>query len=332
MSRVRFTLPQVKDYPDSRPSACPHCRSVFLNRHGSVTKRVTDPYISEVTAIRYRCADCLRTFRHYPEGVDSHDRSRRLRALGALSWALGLSLRSVSHLLAALGCRLSRMSVWRDVQESGSGALSGWLNSARSRVMGADETMVRLRGKKTVVGFVADAKSGQLVGMDVLVDRDSEGFVRWLQRYVSRFGVEAMVTDDLSSYKPVAERLGVEHQVCRRLDEIDGWDGFKAMIWRFLTELPEDGGRKLLRTEPSVRIEPRLRRLVVELCEKWPSLLCHQRVAGMPQTERTIGRSKIRYKTVRGYKSEEGMMNGLGLTQWVWSGQEGLDLSELIAA
>ena len=347
MSRVRFTLPQVKDYPDSRPSACPHCRSVLLNRHGSVTKRITDLYISEVSVIRYRCTDCLRTFRHYPEGVDRHDQSLRLRALGALSWALGLSLRSMSHLLAALGCCLSRMSVWRDVQESGSGALSGWLNSARGhvRVVGADETVVRLRGKKTVVGFVTDAKSGQLVGMDVLVDRDSEGFVRWLQRYVSRFGMEAMVTDDLSSYKPVAERLGVEHQVCiahvrknvrRRVDEIEGWDWHRAMIWRLLTELPEDGGRKLLRMEPSVRAEPRLRRLVVELCGKWPSLLCHQRVAGMPQTnnctERTIGRSKIRYKTVRGYKSMEGMMNGLGLTQWVWSGQEELDLSELIAA
>ena len=155
MSRVRFTLPQVKDYPDSRPSACPHCGSVILNRHGKVTKRVTDLYLSEVTVMRYRCTDCLRTFRHYPEGVDSHDQSLRLRGLGALSWALGLSLRSVSHLLAALGCCLSRMSVWRDVQESGSGALSGWVNSARGhvRVMGVDETVVRLKGKKTVVGL-----------------------------------------------------------------------------------------------------------------------------------------------------------------------------------
>ena len=57
---------------------------------------------------------------------------------------------------------------------------------------------------------------------------------------------------------------------------------------------------------------------------------------GLPQanncTGRTIGRSKIRYKTVRGYKSEEGMMNGWGLTLWVWSGMNGRDLSELIAA
>ena len=347
MSRVRFTLPQVKDYPDSRPSACVRCGSVLLNRHGSVKKRITDLYMSEVTVIRYRCADCLRTFRHYPEGVDSHDQSLRLRGLSALSWALGLSLRSVSHLLAALGCCLSRMSVWRDVQESGSGALSGWVNRTRGRVrvMGADETVVRLKGKKTVVGFVADAKSGQIVGMDVLVNRDSERFTRWLQRYVSRFGVEAMVTDDLSTYKPVVERLGVEHQVCiahvrknvrRRVDEIDGWDWRRARIWRLLTELSEGGGRELLRMERAVRAEPKLCRLVVELCGKWPSLLCRQRVRGMPQTnnctERTIGRSKIRYKTVRGYKSMEGMMNGLGLTQWVWSGREGLDLGELVAA
>ena len=211
MTRVRFTLPQVKLHPDTRPPACPHCGSVFLNRHGAVAKPVKDLYVSQVTVHRYRCVDCRRTFRHYPQGVDGHDQSLRLRGLAALSWALGLSLRSASHLLAALGRELSRMSVWRDVQESGSGALSGWLSRARGqvRLMGADETVVKLKGEKTVVGFVTDAESGRLVGMDVLVERDGEGFVRWLEGYVGKFGVEAMVTDDLSTYKPVVERLGV---------------------------------------------------------------------------------------------------------------------------
>ncbi len=92
----------------------------------------------------------------------------------------------------------------------------------------------------------------------------------------------------------------------------------------------------MLDMERRVRAKPALRRLVVELGEKWRSLLCHQRVRGMPQTnnctERTIGRSKVRYKTVRGYKSVDGMMNGLRLTQWVWSGENGLDLGELMAA
>ena len=346
MPRVRFTLPQVKRHPDTRPPACRYCGSVYLHRHGAVTKPITDPYLDEVTVLRYRCVDCKRTFRHYPDGVDRHDQSLRLRGLVALVWALGLSHRSVVHMLCALGCDLSRMSSWRDVQEVGSGS-GRWVSRARGkvRVMGADETVVKLRGEKTVVGVVTDAETGQIVGMDVLVNRDTEGFVDWLSGYVSELGVEAMVTDDLSTYKPVVDRLGVDQQVCiahvrknvwKRLKEIDGWDWYRSRIWWLLKELPEGGGRELFDMERRVRSEPALRRLVVELCEKWRSLTCHKRVRGMPQTnnctERTIGRSKIRYKTVRGYKSEEGMMNGLGLTQWVWSGEEGLDLGELMAA
>ena len=45
MPRVRFTLPQVKDYPDTRPQGCPHCGSVFLHRHGEVTKPIRDLYV-----------------------------------------------------------------------------------------------------------------------------------------------------------------------------------------------------------------------------------------------------------------------------------------------
>ena len=134
MPRVRFTLPQVKLYPDTRPSACPHCGSVYLNRHGPVTKPISDLYVDEVKAHRYRCCNCGRTFRHYPQGVDRHNQSHRLRGLAALSWALGLSLRSVSYLFGALGCDLSRMSVWRDVQDAGMSALGGWLSPPRRMV------------------------------------------------------------------------------------------------------------------------------------------------------------------------------------------------------
>lgn len=77
-----------------------------------------------------------------------------------------------------------------------------------------DETVVRVKGEKTVVGFVVDAVSGEIVGMDVLMAQDTEGFLSWLSGYVSDLGVEAMVTDDLSTYNPVIEELGMEHQVC----------------------------------------------------------------------------------------------------------------------
>lgn len=121
-----------------------------------------------------------------------------------------------------------------------------------------------------------------------------------------------------------------------RLQAIDGWDWYTSRMWWLLSELPEGGGRELLDMEHRVQGAPGLRRLVGELCEKWLFLLCPRRVRGMPQTnnctEQAIGRSKVRYKAVRGYKSVDGMMNGLRLTQWVWSGEEGLDLAELMAA
>ena len=67
----------------------------------------------------------------------------------------------------------------------------------------------------------------------------------------------------------------------------------------------------------------------------WHSLLCHKRMRGVCDTnnvaERVTGRSKIRYKMTRGYKSIDGMMNGLWLTQRIWD-ESGMDVGELLAA
>ncbi len=144
-------------------------------------------------------------FRHYPKGVDRHTQSRRLRAFAALSWALGLPLRSATHILAALGCGVSRMSVWRAVQEAGANALAGLRRAAPGsvRVMEADETYVNLKGEKIVVGVVVDAESGRFVGMDVLSNQDTAAFLEWLEGYAREFGVQTLVTDDLATYKVV---------------------------------------------------------------------------------------------------------------------------------
>ena len=202
-----------------------------------------------------------------------------------------------------------------DEQEAGKLAMGACKRrvSARVAVVGADETVLKLRGEKVAAGFVVDADSGRLVGIDQLVKRDSAGFVDWLSGYVAELGVKAIVSDDLSAYKSVVEKLGLEHQIClahvrknvsRRLGEIEGWDWYKARIWLLLNELPESGGAELMRMERKVRENAELRRLVVELSDKWRSLTGYKRIRSLPQTnncaERVIGRSKVRYKTVRG--------------------------------
>ena len=188
-----------------------------------------------------------------------------MRGWAALAWALGLSPRSASRLLAAFGVSVSRMSARRDVQEAGRNARRKQAGGARGRatVTGEDETAVRVNGEKTVVGVVTDAETGQVLGLEVLVKRDSDGFMEWFGDFARDYGVEAMVTDDISAYKPVVERLGIEHQICiarvrkrarSRLDGIDVWDWVKARIWRLLTKLPFDGDLYLLRLERAVRV------------------------------------------------------------------------------
>lgn len=345
MTRVRFVLPEVKTQPEGRPASCPYCEGSILQRHGLALKPLRDLYLHQVTVYRYRCAECGHTFRHYPRGVDRHDQSQRLRALAALLWALGLSHQSISYLLAALGPAIAKMTSWRDVQEAGAALQQGWPRPGTIEVIGADETVVKVQGRKMVIGLVVNPATGELLGLELLVEQDAPAFLSWLRPYVERHGVQVVVSDDLVTYKPVVEELGVEHQVClahvrknvaRRLEEIEGWVREKEKIRTLMKELPPDGGRALLELEKKVRGAAKLRELVVDLCEKWRSLGCYQRRRGVPgtnnRTEQGIGRSKVRYKTLRGYKSVAGMLNGLHLTQWVWRPRTVGDLAALVTA
>ena len=137
----------------------------------------------------------------------------------------------------------------------------------------------------------------------------------------------------------------MNHQIClahvkknvwNRLKRIEGWDWIKTRIWQLLSDLPDWGGHELLKLHLRALDHPELRRLTLELSEKWRSLTCFRRDWRTPRTnnssERAIGRSKIRYRTTRGYQSEDGMMNGMWLTQWAWSGRDGMELIALTAA
>ena len=119
--------------------------------------------------------------------------------------------------------------------------------------------MVRVNSEKTVVGVVTDAATGD--GAEALVERDSDGFMEWLGDFARDCGVEAMVTDDLNTYKPVVERLGIDHQICiarvrkrarNRLDRIDEWDWINwiCRIWSRRNFAPPAGGVCVLRNPP----------------------------------------------------------------------------------
>jgi hypothetical protein len=82
----------------------------------------------------------------------------------------------------------------------------------------------------------------------------------------------------------------------------------------------------------------RMRMLTLELWQKWPKLVLHLRRPELTldgtnnASERAIGRSKVRYKSMRGYKSVEGMSNGVVLRQWLYNGEDEHDLAKVMAA
>ncbi len=80
----------------------------------------------------------------------------------------------------------------------------------------------------------------------------------------------------------------------------------------------------------------RIKMLTVGLWEKWqkPRLYLSRPELGLYGTdnctERAVGRSKARYKTMRGHKSVEVLGNAIALTQWLHNGDERHDLLEAI--
>ena len=70
-----------------------------------------------------------------------------------------------------------------------------------------------MKGEKAVAGVAADDATREVLGLDVPVKRDTDGFMDWLRDFVSGYGGEAMVTDGLSACKPVVRRLGVDVRI-----------------------------------------------------------------------------------------------------------------------
>jgi hypothetical protein len=114
-------------------------------------------------------------------------------------------------------------------------------------------------------------------------------------------------------------------------------------------ELPADGGTELgalRRYQDCPRPEAgesasagyRMRLLVLAVWQRWHKLrlYLHRPELGLDGTnnaiERAIGKSKARDRTMRGYQSLEGMLNGIALTQEIYRGGAALDLAPAIGA
>jgi transposase-like protein len=334
-----LNLADVKRKTEERPKRCRYCEGETFQRWGQVKKPVKDVQVRGVKVYRYRCCRCRRTFREYPTGSSRADQSERLKQFAVICWTLGLSHRGVRVILSGLKVSLSHMSVWRDVQVKGEErqAHNRWKSV---RVLGVDGAYVLGWGEKRPVMVAVDLGDGQVVALGHLDEHDPQAVRRWLEPLVQQHGVSVIVTDDLSTYRQLAEQLKVGHQVCqfhvrrwvgRALKELrekldPTWHGVLDEIKQLIDDLPPDGDKRLYTLWKQVSV-PRqgrsaawrpvdqLRDLLIRLCENWSRYCLFYSEPELPwinnATERAIGRMKMRARTVRGYKTWPGMHNGL---------------------
>lgn len=189
LSIVWLRMPEVKTSPKSRPKQCPHCGSYILQRWGRIIKPVRDTHELEVEVHRYRCCDCGRTFRDYPQGIDRAERSLRLRHLAALVWALGLSLEQVVRLFDRFGVRLSRTSIWRDGQEM-IALLPGGRRSRMVRVLSGGKEGVWLDQHQGGVVIILELKRGKKVMLEMTDESTPETVHKMLAPIVDRWGLD----------------------------------------------------------------------------------------------------------------------------------------------
>jgi transposase-like protein len=231
------------------PEVCPFedCDGEYFTPHQQqCEKPLRDTEYDQVNAMRRKCLRCERTHRVYPKGVSQAEHSDRLKGVAVMLYLLGISYRGVEDFLTALGYPLDHVTVYRDVQEGGEkarGLRQEWVKRVGGvKSVGADATHARCGGEDVVIGVAVDAQEGTILTIEVLDNEQTETLYQWLEPILELVGAEVLTTDDADAFKAVADRIGVDHQICRRhvtTNVLDFIAEAAEVVWEGPPEVPE---------------------------------------------------------------------------------------------
>jgi transposase-like protein len=221
--RIQVRLPRVEADHYDGPRHCPYegCEGRQFKAHGvkGEAKPLRDPHCRMVTAYRWRCLSCGQTFRVYPRGVSHDQQSDRLKGLSVLLYVLGLSYGAVEDVLCAFNTPLGKTAVYLNVQEAGMAARQQQrqvvLGKGERAVIGSDGTYLKVKGQEVGVQVVVDDSDGELLGLEIIVSESTEAVEEVVRAVAEQVKAQVLVSDDLDVYKGVADKLALEHQICR---------------------------------------------------------------------------------------------------------------------
>lgn len=222
--RLKLLLPQVEPNVFQEPQHCPNatCGGQQFYLRQEVRKPVRDTVYTEVTARRYECLRCGRTFRVYPQGINHDQTSQRLRGLAVLFYIMGLSYGAVALVMTALGHPLGKTAAYEAVQAAGQKVAGLRCDAVRVSAvrmlvaaLGADLTSVKCQGAWLTVGVTTDALRGTALTIDILDDAEAQTLTDWVGRVAAAVQAEVLVSDDADGFKTAAADNGLRHQVCK---------------------------------------------------------------------------------------------------------------------
>jgi hypothetical protein len=138
---------------------------------------------------RYRCLDCERTFRDYPEDIDRSTHGHSIRRLAAMLWALGYSYREIVRILGKKQIKLSRSTIWREVQEISS-QLSGTRVNKLQHEYRIDKTYIHKVSGKFGVVFAIDLNYDDYIILGTLNEHNPVYVTSWLRPLVQGTNIE----------------------------------------------------------------------------------------------------------------------------------------------
>lgn len=219
--RLHLILPRVEPTEIQSPDTCPYedCDGTCFRFHQAVEKPLRDTQYERVTAHRYECLQCGRTFRVYPQGVTRAQTSLRVKGLAVMLYLLGLSYGAVSLALEALGVYLCKSRVYDAVQEAAE-RVPGLkreevFQGVRTPALGGDVTSVKCKGEWLPLGLTVDDVAGLVLTVDRLSGEDAQTLKAWIEPIAEAVGAQILITDDADAFKQVADELGLEQQVCK---------------------------------------------------------------------------------------------------------------------
>ncbi len=190
MPVLLLRLPKIDDDTSDRPRQCPYCSSQILQRWGRVTKPVIDKQELTAGIHRYRCWECKRTFRDYPQGIDRSAHTLGIRRLAALIWALGLSFRDIVEVFEKLGVTLSHSMIWREKQELASQVNGHRFDSTQRYTI--DQQYIHQVSSKFGVVVALDLGDGNYTILGTLNEHNPISVKSWLQPLVRQTGIKIL--------------------------------------------------------------------------------------------------------------------------------------------